>query len=185
MKNYRKVFGALALMAAFFAGSLALAADAKKPDGTVTIDSTQFALVLGGSTGGGKLTFQGKTHDFKLGGLTVGINAGLTKIEAAGEVYDLKDLSKFPGTYTQWDASATLGGGAGALYLKNQNGVVMKLASRNKGLQINVGSANGVKVDDGLTADCARLASATPPSGGVVAFGARRMSATRQPSGLR
>jgi hypothetical protein len=146
MKNYRKAFGALALMAAFFAGGLALAADAKKPDGTVKIDSTQFALVVGGSTGGGTLTFKGKDHEFKLSGLTVGLNAGVTKIDAVGDVYDLKDISKFPGTYTQWDASATLGGGAGALYLKNENGVVMKLTSRNKGLQINVGSANGVKV---------------------------------------
>lgn len=148
MTKINKAFGALALAAAFLVGGLALAADAKKtPDGTVSIDSTQFALVLGGSTGGGKLTYKGKEYDFKLAGLTVGINAGVTTIEAAGEVYDLKDVSKFPGTYTQWDASATLGGGAGALYLKNENGVVMKLVSRNKGLQINVGSANGVKVE--------------------------------------
>jgi len=146
MKNYRKAFGALALMAAFFAGGLALAADARKPDGTVKIDSTQFALVLGGSTGGGTLAFKGKDHEFKLSGLTVGVNVGVTTIHAVGDVYDLADLSKFPGTYTQWDASATFGGGAGALYLKNENGVVMKLTSRDKGLQLNVGSANGVKV---------------------------------------
>jgi hypothetical protein len=146
MKNYRKAFGALALIATFFAGSLALAADAKKPDGTVSFDATQFALVLGGSTGGGTLTYKGKTYDFKLSGLTAGINVGVTKIEAAGEVYDLTDVAKFAGTYTQWDASATLGGGAGGLYLKNENGVVMKLVSHNKGFQLNVGSANGVKV---------------------------------------
>jgi hypothetical protein len=146
MKNFRTAFGALALVAAFFVGGLAIAADAKKPDGTVKIDSTQFALVVGGSTGGGTLTYKGKDHEFKLTGLTVGANVGVTKIDAVGDVYDLKDISKFPGTYTQWDASATLGGGAGALYLKNENGVVMKLTSRNQGLQINVGSANGVKV---------------------------------------
>ncbi len=146
MKNFRKTIGVLALVATFFAGGLALAAEAKKPDGTVKIDSTQFALVLGGSTGGGTLTYKGKDHEFKLTGLTVGANVGVTKIDAVGDVYDLKDISKFPGTYTQWDASATLGGGAGALYLKNENGVVMKLTSRNQGLQINVGSANGVKV---------------------------------------
>lgn len=146
MKNPLKAIGVLALAAALLAGSLAYAADTKTPDGTVTIDSTQFALVIGGSTGGGVLTYKGKTYPFKLSGLTVGANVGVTKIEASGEVYDLKDLAKFAGTYTQWDASATLGGGAGALYLKNENGVIMKLVSRNKGLQINVGSANGVKV---------------------------------------
>ena len=146
MKTFARAFGALAVAAALLAGGLALADEKKTPDGTVVIDSTQFALVLGGSTGGGTLTYKGKTHEFKLSGLTVGANVGVTKIDAVGEVYDLKDVAKFPGTYTQWDASATLGGGAGALYLKNENGVVMKLTSRNKGLQINVGSANGVKV---------------------------------------
>lgn len=146
MNTFRKTVGVLTLIATFFAGSLALAEDAKKPDGTVAIDSTQFALVVGGSTGGGTLTFKGKKHAFKLKGLTVGGNVGVTKIDAAGEVYDLTDISKFPGTYTQWDASATLGGGAGALYMKNENGVVMKLISRNQGLQLNIGSANGVKI---------------------------------------
>jgi hypothetical protein len=146
MKTFARAFGALAVAAALLAGGLAMADEKKTPDGTVVIDSTQFALVLGGSTGGGTLTYKGKAHEFKLSGLTVGANVGVTKIDAVGDVYDLKDVAKFPGTYTQWDASATLGGGAGALYLKNENGVVMKLLSRNKGLQINVGSANGVKV---------------------------------------
>jgi hypothetical protein len=67
-------------------------------------------------------------------------------MSAAGEVYDMKDVAKFPGTYTKFDASATLGGGVGALYLKNENGVVMKLTSRTQGLQLNVASATGVKV---------------------------------------
>ncbi len=146
MKSFRTVFGVVAVAVALLAGGLALADEKKKPDGTVTIDETQFALVLGGSTGGGKLEFKGKTHEFKLSGLTVGVNVGVTKMQAAGEVYNLTDVAKFPGTYTKFDASATLGGGAGALYLKNENGVVMKLESRNKGLQLNVGSASGVKV---------------------------------------
>jgi len=68
-------------------------------------------------------------------------------VSAAGEVYELKDLAKFPGTYTKFDAAGSYGGvGAGALYMKNENGVVMKLTSRTGGLQLNVGSASGVKV---------------------------------------
>lgn len=146
MKKPLKAIGVLAFAAALLAGSLAFAADNKTPDCTVSISKTQFALVVGGSFGGGTLTCKGKTSPFKLSGLTLGANVGVTTIDAAGDVYDLKDEAKFPGTYTLWDASATLGGGVGALYLKNENGVVMKLVSRNKGLQINVGSANGVKV---------------------------------------
>lgn len=121
-------------------------AEAKKADGTVTIDETQFAFIIGGSTGGGKLTFQGKTYEFKIGGLTAGVNVGVTTMSAAGEVFDLKDVSKFPGTYTKIESGVALAGGVSGLHLKNENGVVMKLTSRSKGLQLNVVSASGVTV---------------------------------------
>ncbi|HAS52267.1 MAG TPA: DUF1134 domain-containing protein [Gammaproteobacteria bacterium] len=146
MKNIRKMTGSVLLAATLLVSSLALAADARKPSGTVDIDETQFAFIVGGSLGGGKLMFQGKEYPFKIGGLTVGANAGISKMSATGEVYDLKDVSKFAGTYTQLDMSITLGGGGGGLRLKNQHGVIMRLDSRNQGLQLNVGSASGIKV---------------------------------------
>ncbi|MCP5426368.1 MAG: DUF1134 domain-containing protein [Gammaproteobacteria bacterium] len=146
LKNIYKIAGSTLLAATVLAGALALAAEDKKPSGTVTIDETQFAFILGGSVGGGTLTFQGNVYPFKIGGLTAGANIGVSKMSAAGEVYDLSDLSKFPGTYTKLDASVALGGGVGGLRLKNENGVIMRLESRTQGLQINAGSASGVKV---------------------------------------
>ena len=146
MKNIRRMTGPVLLAATLLVGSLALAADAKKPSGTVEIDETQFAFIVGGSVGGGTLTFQGKEYPFKIGGLTAGANVGISKMSAAGEVYELKEISKFPGTYTQLDASITLGGGVGGLQLKNENGVIMRLESRTQGLQLNVGSASGISV---------------------------------------
>lgn len=146
MRMNRRMAGAFAAAMLLAASSFTLGADARKPDGTVSIDETQFAVIVGGSWGGGKLSYQGKDYDFKISGLTAGVNVGASKMSAAGEVYDLKDVSKFPGTYTKFDASATLGGGAGAIHMKNENGVIMKLTSRTQGLQLNVGSANGVKV---------------------------------------
>lgn len=126
---------------------MAMAADAKKADGTVAIEETEFALILGGSVGGGKLTYKGKVHEFKIDGLTAGVNVGLAKTAASGEVFDLKDLTKFPGKYVKFDAGGAYGGiGGGLLYLKNEHGVVMKLKERSGGLQLNVGSASGVKV---------------------------------------
>ena len=144
--NYLKTIGVSTVATVLLAGGLAFAADEKKSDGTVAINETQFAVIVGGSIGGGTLTYQGKTYDFKISGLTAGANVGMSKMSAAGDVYDLKDVSKFPGTYTKLDVSATVGGGVGALHLKNENGVVMKLTSRTQGLQLNVGSATGVKV---------------------------------------
>jgi hypothetical protein len=146
MLNYRKMTSAVLLTAAMVMGSLALAADtAKKPSGKVTIDETQFGFILGGSAGGGKLIFKGRKYPFKIGGLSVGANVGVSRMSAVGEVYDLKNISKFPGTYTKLDASVALGGGVGGLQMKNENGVIMRLESRTQGLQFNLG-VSGVTV---------------------------------------
>jgi len=146
LKNYRKMAGPALLATTLLVNGLVLAADAKRPSGRVTINETQFAFILGGSTGGGTLTFQGKRYPFRIGGLTVGANVGISRMSAAGEVYDLKDVSKFPGTYTRLDASIALGGGVGGLQLRNENGVIMRLESRTQGLQLNVVSTSGVTV---------------------------------------
>jgi hypothetical protein len=146
LKHVRKMAGPAVLATLLLAGSLALAADAKQPSGTVAIEETQFAIILGGSSGGGTLTFQGQQYPFKVSGLTAGVNVGISKMSAAGEVYDLTELAQFPGTYTKLDASIALGGGVGGLHLKNENGVIMRLEARTQGLQLNVGSASGIKV---------------------------------------
>ena len=108
MMNFKKALGVLVVTAAFVASGVATAADRdwQKYDGSVSIDSTNFALIIGGSTGGGQLKFQDKTHDFKIAGLSAGVNVGVTKVEAAGFVYDLKDIAKFPGTYKAFSAGA-------------------------------------------------------------------------------
>jgi hypothetical protein len=138
------------LLAAILAvATNAVAEDAKKPSGTVSIDETQFGFIIGGSTGGGVLTFNDKKHDFKIGGLSLG-TVGVSKVAAEGEVYalkdiSLKDISKFEGTYTKLEASITLAGGVGGLHLKNQHGVIMRLTSRTQGVQLKVG-LDGLKV---------------------------------------
>ncbi len=145
MKNIRKVLSVLILsfgILSFGAG----AADAPKaPSGTVSISETQFALIVGGSTGGGVLTYQGKKYPFKIGGMSLGANVGVSKLSASGEVYDLTDISKFPGTFTKLESSITLGGGMGGTVLRNENGVIMRLTSTSEGLQLNL-SASGVTV---------------------------------------
>lgn len=147
MNFFKKTLAAVAFSAVLIGGTASADdRDWQKYDGSVSIDSTNFALVIGGSTGGGQLKFQGKTYDFKITGLSAGVNVGVTKIEANGFVYDLKDVAKFPGTYTAFSTSGTAGAGAGMIYLKNENGVIMKLGSTSKGLQLNVGAASGVKV---------------------------------------
>jgi hypothetical protein len=134
----------------FTVGALALAGGVaaetpKQPVGQVTIDETQFGFIVGGSTGGGVLTYDGKQYPFKLGGVSLGANIGVSKFAAKGEVYDMKDISQFAGTYARLTGSVALGGGVGGMTLKNENGVVMRLEGTTQGLQINAGSS-GVQV---------------------------------------
>ncbi len=62
MNLFRKASAIIALGAALVVGGVATAADRdwSKYDGSVSIDAKQFALVFGGSTGGGKLEFPGQ-----------------------------------------------------------------------------------------------------------------------------
>ena len=68
MQSLRKTTGGVLLAASLLVGGLAVAADIDKPVGKVAIAEKQFGLVLGGSTGGGTLTFKGKQYPFKLKG---------------------------------------------------------------------------------------------------------------------
>ena len=145
MKNIRKVLSVLILSLGILSFGASAADAPKAPSGTVSISETQFALIVGGSTGGGVLTYQGKKYPFKCGGMSLGANVGVSKLSASGEVYDLTDISKFPGTFTKLESSITLGGGMGGTVLRNENGVIMRLTSTSEGLQLNL-SASGVTV---------------------------------------
>jgi hypothetical protein len=145
MTSIRKILSFLILGLAIFSFGASAADAPKKPSGTVSINETQFALIIGGSTGGGVLTYQGKQYPFKLSGMSLGANVGVSKLSASGEVYDLNDISKFSGTFSKLESSITLGGGVGGTVLRNENGVIMRLTSTSQGLQLNL-SASGVTV---------------------------------------
>lgn len=135
----------LATTAALALGGSPLAAkDNMKPSGTISIDETQFGFLIGGNIGGGKLMFHGKTHRFKIGGISIG-DIGASKVKGFGSVYNLTNLNDFAGTYSKLDASATLLKGSGALRLKNEHDVILEIDTTSKGLQLSAG-AGGVKV---------------------------------------
>lgn len=138
------------LSAGVLAGFMALspsvqAEQTKQPVAKVSIEETQFGLIIGGSVGGGKLTFDGKEYPFKLGGLSLGANIGVSRMAAVGQVYDMKNVEDFAGTYVKLDGSVALGGGVGGMTLKNEKGVIMSLNGTTQGLQFNIG-ASGVSV---------------------------------------
>ena len=143
--SMRRWFGSLAAVSALTFAGAAVAESPKQAVAQVSIDETQFGFIIGGSVGGGVLTYDGKKYPFKMGGLSLGANIGVSKLSAVGQVYDMKDISQFAGTYVRLTGSVALGGGVGDMTLKNENGVIMSLKGTTQGLQLNAG-ASGVTV---------------------------------------
>jgi plastocyanin domain-containing protein len=122
---------------------LAIAQD-KKPDATLAMSEGQVAVGIGYSWGKGVLDYQGKKYNFKVKGLSV-VDVGISKATSSGKVYNLKKLEDFNGNYTAASAEGTLAGGAGALTMKNQNGVVIDLVSTTAGVNLKL-SVEGVSL---------------------------------------
>lgn len=107
------------------------------PDGTVRLDET---FVAGAAEGSGTLQYHGRTYPFILIGTVMGPGGGLSKIDAAGEVYNLKNVTEFPGRYTQGTGVPGLAtAGAGDLWLKNGSGVIMHLRDTSSGAILSIG----------------------------------------------
>jgi hypothetical protein len=107
-----------------------------KPSGAVTVNEF---FVSGSGVGSGTLTFGGRAYPFVLTGELIGIGA-VTTLQASGEVYNLRDPSQFSGAWIQGTRSLAVSGTAtGDLWLKNNNGVIMRLAATNAGLILSTG----------------------------------------------
>jgi hypothetical protein len=144
-----KTFLSAALAAIIVAGGLAAPASSRAgddaspaPDATLALSGGAVAAGVGFVWGSGQLDYKGTPHAVKVSGLSI-VDVGAAKIDASGSVYHLKALKDFSGTYTAFAAGATVAGGGGVAYLRNQNGVVIKLNSTSAGMRLNL-SANGV-----------------------------------------
>jgi hypothetical protein len=122
--------------------SLALGPDAvkgKTVDATIDMQEVQAAYIGSGSAGNGVLSFRGKEYPFKVGGLGVG-GIGLSTIDATGEVYNLRELALFPGTYGQARYGFAIGtASAGDLWMQNESGVILHLKAKRTGLILSLG----------------------------------------------
>lgn len=107
--------------------------------GTVTIEQVQIAFIGSGNLGGGTLQFGGRGYDFTVGGLGVG-GIGLSKMEAHGTVYNLRDPSEFSGAYLQARYGLAIGQlSSGELWLENARGVAIYLKAKRRGLALSLG----------------------------------------------
>jgi len=133
------------LVIPFLLSGNAIAGD-KTPSGIITIDETQFMVLIGGDVGGGTLMFDGNSYSFKTEGLKIG-GVGVHKVHLVGKVYDLKDVADFPGTYVAAEVGITVTNwGAGVDWLENEKGVKLTIKTSNdQGLSLDNG-VEGFKI---------------------------------------
>jgi hypothetical protein len=114
-------------------------ADAFVKSGTVHIEQVQIAFIGSGNLGGGTLTYEGRGHEFTIGGLGVG-GIGVSKIEATGTVYNLFHVEDFSGAYVQARYGLAIGTlSTGELWLQNTKGVGLALKAERTGLALSLG----------------------------------------------
>lgn len=113
--------------------------------GTVSIRQVQVAFIGSGAIGGGTLRFNKRNYDITVGGLGIG-GIGASRLTATGSVYRLAKVEDFTGAYIQIREGWAIGDqGRGTLWLRNAKGVVMRLATKRRGLQLSLG-ADGVLI---------------------------------------
>lgn len=113
------------------AGSLLLgAAEDPNPDAALWIEEVRLGLFgRSGAIGGGRLRYQGEVHAFSIEGLSAA-GSGLTTIRAQGEVFGLRRLADFPGTYTEYQGgSSPEDGPVEVHWLRSALGVRVRLRS--------------------------------------------------------
>jgi hypothetical protein len=95
--------------------------------------------------GRGEINYQGRSHGFRLSGLSIAdLDAG--GVCANGSVMHLRKLSDFGGTYAASTVDAAAAAGADSTtYLKNEHGVVLKLSATDSSWRINL-LVNGLRV---------------------------------------
>ena len=134
----RRLMGLITVAALGLALTVARADEKKMPDATLALHAGSVAAGIGISWGGGTLTYKGKDYPVDVKGLSVG-DVGATRIEASGNVYNLKSIGDFNGNYTAVAAGLTIAGGGGYAAMKNQNGVTVELVSTTQGLKFALG----------------------------------------------
>ena len=115
------------------------------PSATLRIKQLQVAFIGSGAIGGGTLRFRGSSYDLTVGGLGIG-GIGASRLTATGSVYGLRRVEDIAGAYVQIREGWAVGAqGRGTLWLRNAKGVMMRLATQRRGLQLSLG-ADGVLI---------------------------------------
>ena len=112
--------------------------------GHVTITAKAADVGIGFTWGDGVLRYKGRDYHFSVKGVDIAA-VGYSKVVGHGRVYNLKHLHDFDGTYGAVNGEATLGNGLGGRYLKNGNGVELRIDDVTKGARLS-GGGQGIEL---------------------------------------
>jgi hypothetical protein len=132
-----KRFASIVLLAASVFAAPLLASAADTPDATISLAGRTVAAGVGVSHAKGTLQYRGQSYPVDLQGLSV-VAVGASAFTATGDVYHLTKPSDLNGNYVAASAGAALADGGTATTLKNENGVLIRLRSTDKGVQFNL-----------------------------------------------
>jgi hypothetical protein len=120
----------------------------RMPSGLVSLTFKSVAVGIGGTSGEGILSYQGKDYPFSVSGVSL-VDIGVSTFQGAGKVYDLKSVNDFPGNYAAAQAAFAVRGGSGEMSMRNARGVsVVLLPTEGKeaGTRLSLGPA-GVTIN--------------------------------------
>lgn len=106
--------------------------------GQVAIEIYKAGFIVGVSGGKGTLTYQGKTYNLGVGGVSLGATIGASKAELVGVAENLNNASDIAGTYSAVQAGLAAAGGTKSAQLKNSKGVILKLQGKQIGLEFSL-----------------------------------------------
>jgi len=110
---------------------------AQADEGFVTLTIWKAGWIIGGSGGGGVLTFHGRAYPLSTGGLDYGLVFGGSRTVLRGRVHNIWRPSDVAGVYAAAGAGLAIGGGARAIVLTNQKGAVLELSGTQVRLMAN------------------------------------------------
>jgi len=116
---------------------LAGLSSAHADSGFMTLTIYKAGWIIGGSGGGGVLTFRGRSYGLTTGGLDYGLVFGGSKTVLHGFVRNINRPSDVAGVYGAAGAGLAVGTGARAIVLTNQKGAVLELSGHQVGLLAN------------------------------------------------
>jgi hypothetical protein len=108
--------------------------NASADSGSNTLTIYKGGWIIGGSAGGGTLSFRGRSYPLGVGGIDYGLVFGGSKTVLRGRVSNIRRASDVGGVYAAAGAGLAVGRGVRAIVLTNQNGAVLELSGQQVGL---------------------------------------------------